>query len=68
MLAVPTVVATILVLMRNFLYTWGLRLTQRHRIVTARRTKEKTRKKAARKRRRREAEEHEEEGGKKEPV
>ena len=66
MLAVPTVVATILVLMRNFLYTWGLRLTQRHRIVTARRTKEKKRKKAARKRRR-EAEEQEE-AGKTEPV
>lgn len=59
--------ATILVLMRNLLYTWGLRLTQRHRIVNARRTKEKKRKKAARRRRRREAEEQEE-AAKKESV
>ncbi|SPO06202.1 related to Mg2 transporter protein, CorA-like [Cephalotrichum gorgonifer] len=39
MLAIPTVVATIIVLMRNFLYSWAVELVQRHRIVGARKKK-----------------------------
>lgn len=47
MLAAPTVIATIVVLMRKLLYTWSVRLVQRHRIMVVRRNKAKKRKKAA---------------------
>ena len=50
-LAVPVVVATIIVLMRKLLYTWGVDLVQRHRIAVARREKARRRKKAAMRRR-----------------
>lgn len=50
------VAATIIVLMRRLLYTWGEGIVQRHRITVTRREKLRRRKKAAAKRRRKAAE------------
>lgn len=50
------VAATIIVLMRRLLYTWGEGIVQRHRISVTRREKVRRRKKAAGRRRRKAAE------------
>ena len=50
-LAVSVVVATIIVLMRKLLYTWGVGLVEGHRISVARREKAKRRKRVAARRR-----------------